>query len=266
MPTTNLYERYKQSTPEELLSIIQHPQDYEPEALEAAKKELESRNLPEDELERAHWNLRAKEHRQEQQWQQQRDRVERIFAPPLRWLQVLNPLQQGVEPTGKYLNLLGIFLCWLCCSYIYRQWNLLSIITSDGMGGIGKLDLSILYFFYPILVFPVAAILLWKRKKLGWILTTVWCTFSICSALLAIVSLLFYNREENAILPLSTGSLIAIPDFTNKLLVIAFYGGILSFLSTQTVRTTFNISLQISLLSIGLGLLLTLPTLLLLIM
>lgn len=53
MRSDNFSEYYKTITNSELLDILEHPENYQLAAIEAAKKEFENRQLSEEEIEKA---------------------------------------------------------------------------------------------------------------------------------------------------------------------------------------------------------------------
>src|SRR5690606_2657235 len=134
---------------------------------------------------------------------------------------------------------------------LYQQLGMFQIIFHEG---ISDWDLSMIEYFFPIIILPIAVILYWKRNKIGWILLSIFLTYSAFNA----VVLFFMNlgRQPSGIPALEN----IFPTVSSGvyIMILLFYGGFLFLNCKERVRSVLKISKQTMLATIGLTLIINL--------
>jgi len=187
----NLFsERYKTYTTAELLKVIQNPGDYQLIAVNAAREELEYRNLSEEELMIAKSEL-DQEKQEEIRKKERRQALEESIREKGNVIaDYINPIQKTKSRSGKLIT--SIFLVFMLISIlqILTQYELIaSLFTSP----FSEWDFSVAVFLYPVIMTPLCAILFWRRLKIGWILFTVFLSSVITASLFMLVA--YYLME-----------------------------------------------------------------------
>ncbi|MFT5512936.1 MAG: hypothetical protein ACI8SE_001335 [Bacteroidia bacterium] len=171
-----LTERYKKLSTNELLMIIEEPGDYTKIAVETANAEIDSRGLDEHELEVAKF-INAKHHQREiREVEKRKQRVTQMKERLSHLIENGNPFQNGIETPEKIVRLttwvLGLYTI---CIFYLKFGFIRFMFTHVG----ARWDLDVVIQLLPLVVLPIALFLFWTKKKIGWILLTVYLSFSI---------------------------------------------------------------------------------------
>ena len=152
-------QRYQNFSDRKLLDIVEHHRDYVPEAVAAAKAELASRDLSEEEM------------------NELKTEIERLEARRINWDWMNSKLVQRFliwwgtkEQVQKIplLTALGLAIWMIVTAYRRGDWDWTYYIIRNGVTVTGyELMLWVPYF-----AGIAAVILLALRKKAGWIIAT----------------------------------------------------------------------------------------------
>lgn len=156
----DFYDEYKDYPNLDLLRIIRNPGDYQPPAVAAAGRVLEERQVPVEEIAALDQTLQGLT---EAEWYKS-EKFTRMTAKTADLFPPISQLHTEAEPF-KWVNLL------LLVMGIHYAWMLFRMIK----GLIRLLPRSSFYWFdlinfLPIVYVPFLFILLFKRKRWGWIL------------------------------------------------------------------------------------------------
>lgn len=162
-------EKYKTLSLVQLVEIVSHPDQYTPEALEAAREELGSRQVSSDGLEEARQKLDLKA-----------EALRQNTSPLVRLMDWINDrvIRQAIPgelaPTEKIIRVICIYLVATAMyDFYYFILNILFVINAVFSGhGLYELYLSL-----SIAVPVIIAFLLWNRKTAGWMLLCI-CLFA----------------------------------------------------------------------------------------
>jgi hypothetical protein len=179
--STNPFSQYyKTVSDSELLSILENTEDYQEAAVEAAREELQSRQLPPAQLESLKTQLLEKKEAAELARKKKEDVRQAIKDGSLSVLESLNPIHAELPSAEKILRYIII---------LWGIFTLISLITDYGL----ELDALKQFPFHPFLnslilfpyiILPVSLFYLCKREPLGWTLFVIFLTFSFLSSLL----------------------------------------------------------------------------------
>ncbi len=160
MPDHSFAERFKRLEPVDLITIINTPHDYQPEAVDAAQKELESRQLTELQLIEARAiydeRIRAAQAKDENRKQLQ-EKVQNVAEE-------ISPIQFGPPTTNKYIRSVTIFTAVYFLYLLYLEFSFFSFALSDNSG------LWLFYKLLPLAWLAIGGILFGLRRKPGWML------------------------------------------------------------------------------------------------
>jgi hypothetical protein len=158
----NFYEVYKEYTTAELLKILNRTADYQPAAVNAAKKILSEREITSADTELVHnyfQELADKEKARTDKLNAYKDKAVDFFEP------VLNPGTE-VKPS-KWLNILLLLIAidYIRTFYLCIKVLVLFFRCKDCAFDFMMVPTLILVFYVPLVFY-----LLYKRKRWGWIL------------------------------------------------------------------------------------------------
>ena len=184
-------ERYKKTSTLDLLKIINTPSEYQPLALEAATAEIANRQLTPEQLSEAQAALEADQLRIEQGRATQRAIEEKVTAWSATVADAVNPYQTGPITADRQIQAISIFFLVLALYYIYNAYAFVGFLLFDDAA---EFDPSLVLYFLPLVITPLAAFFFWKRKKIGWILVTIYLTYVSASEVLLFIQAL--NMRE----------------------------------------------------------------------
>lgn len=215
---SQLSEVYKTYSVTALLRIIENPENYRPEAVKTARDELDARGLTPDDKNRARAELEAerqelalkKEHREEIK--------NTLKEKGSGIMDYINPIQDNEDDTRKsprLINTIAIIFLAIGLLQIITQFDLITGLFQDA-----RWDFSVVIFLFPVIITPLAAILFWMKKTVGWILLSIYLSFALMGLLW-----MFFIAYDPAFL---IGSL--------------FFSGTLWTISQERIRNVFKIS------------------------
>lgn len=248
-------EQYKTFSNTDLLRIIENQSDYQPKAVEAAKTEINNRNLSNYEIKDAKNALEAERQEKQKQSEKRTEIEQNIKTLATSFFNTINPIQQSTPTAERQIKLITIAFGLLAIFKWYNQLEFLKFILTDSSG---SWDLSILAYFLPLILLPIATLLFWRRKKSGWILITVYLTYSAINAFGFII--LRWNRQSLGNPTLD--SLFPQVSSISLLLTIFFYGGTVWVLAKKEIREHYNINRQTMIITIATSAILTIMPLL----
>jgi hypothetical protein len=163
MPDNSFIERFKRLEPIDLVTILNTATDYRPEAVDAARKELESRQLTEQQLSQVQQTyderINASQPRNEK-WHQVKEKAETIAHE-------LSPVQFGPQSQVKYIRSITVFAGVYFLFTLYQHsWFLESYFGENAL----DLDWGVAEVALPLVWLLIAGILFGLKLKAGWVL------------------------------------------------------------------------------------------------
>jgi hypothetical protein len=213
-------EKFTTYSDAELLQIIKNPHDYQPQAIEAAKSIFAGRQLNSHEMEAAELLLLQQTQKQGISNQQREKTANKIRNIPASIFNNINPFQSKSPATGKIIRNISILLGVLFLGRLYKEFDLLRYTFTNPAAGF---DFSMAAYFFSFLVIPLTAIFLFRRKKIGWILLSIYSTTQILSAIAVFIRVMTIGFSS---IPLFVSLFPSIPPAIH-LLIAMFWSGIL---------------------------------------
>ena len=251
--TMDFNEKFKTYSNTQLLRIIDNPDGYQPNAVETAKSIFSERQLSEDDIKIAKDELKT-EREEIQKEEQKKIEIEsklRNFGKTI--LDNVNPIQKETPTSEKTIKIISLLLGGLFLFQFYKALGMIRFIFTASSAA---WDISMVLYFLPLIVIPTATILFYKRKKFGWLLLTIFLTYSAVSEfgmfILTIKMEPFGFTALDNIFP-QTSPIIYIWSFI-------FFAGTIWAISTENVRSIYSVSKQtmtltivVTALTVGLG-------------
>ena len=157
----------------------------------------------------------------------------------------INPLI--VKPHDRNIKILCIGIGMIFLYSLYTDFNLLVFMLSDKQA---VWTFYIILYFLPLIYLPITIYFFFKKSKAGWILLSVWLTYTILTIIHSFIVETYYIEYSN------DGILSLIDDLYPRkglpiyLVSILLYGLVTYYINTKPVKSIFNISKNRQILSV----------------
>ncbi|WP_339704466.1 hypothetical protein [Algoriphagus aquimarinus] len=239
-------EKFKTYSNTELLRIIDNPDGYQTKAVETAKTIFSDRQLTQEEIKIAKDELEIERQEKLNKEQKKRAVEDKFKNIGKSILENVNPIQNETPTTEKTIKIISLLFGGLFLFLLYREFGMISFMFTDSSG---DWDFSIVLYFLPLVVVPTATILFYKRKKFGWLLLTMYLTYSAVSAIGLFI--LTMNMKPSGFDALD--NFFPQTSSTTHLLTFLFFVGTIWAISRENIRTVYSITKQTMVLTISIA-------------
>jgi hypothetical protein len=238
---------YKTWATDKLLDIVDRPNEYQPLAVDAARLEIASRQLTQKQLidARAEQDLRRRD-KVNKQKQKVKDIEDKFTYVGSLLVDTVDPLQKKTPTADKPIKLISLFIGGLFLYQLCTGFGMLKILFSDNGG---KWDLSVVLFFLPFIILPTAGLLFWFRKKNGWMLSTIYSSYTAVGAIPMFIMEL--NRQPTGIPALDT--LFPTTSPTLYIGTLLVFGGLTWTLCKEDMREVYQVDRKAMFTALGIG-------------
>lgn len=237
-------EKFKTYSNTELLRIIDNPDGYQPNAVETAKTIFSDRQLTEEEIKIAKDELKIERQEKLNKEQKKRAVEDKFKNIGKSILDNVNPIQNETPTTEKTIKIISLLFGGLFLFQLYKEFGMISFMFTDSSAG---WDFSMVLYFLPLVIVPTATILFYKRNKFGWLLLTMFLTYSAVSAIGLFI--LTMNMEPLGIPALD--SIFPQTSPSTHILTFLFFAGTIWAISRENIRTVYTITMQTMILTIS---------------
>lgn len=235
MTPNNFSDYYKTISDTELLDILEHQENYQPSAIEAAKKEFENRKLSDEEISQAKQPLILKQLQKEEQKKKIKAIENKVKNASNTLVDTLNPIQTEAPTANKLIRIISIAFFALFLFKIISDFRMFSAMTKD----IARFDSSNFFYFLPFVILPIASITFWMRKTFGWMLSAFFIIYSAIGAMWVLIQ--SFNWKPTGT---SFDNLFPRPSPIVYIFLILLLIGMLYIISKPTIREIFKINRQ----------------------
>ena len=237
-------ERYKTLSSSDLLRVIENQSDYQAKAVEAAKSEIQERNLSNQEFQEAKNVLETERNERKKQDDKKAAIEKKVKVVSTTFFNTINPIQKSAPSAEKLIRLITIVFGLITIVKWYNEFGLITYMLTDDTGG---WDLSMVEYFLPLILLPAATILFWLRKKSGWILMASYLTYSAISSLG--LTIMTWNMQPSGMPALDN----LFPQTSPIALIMTtlFFGGTLWVLTKKEIKEQYEINKQTLITTIG---------------
>jgi hypothetical protein len=236
-------EKFKTYTNTELLRIIDNPNSYQPNAIETAKKIFSERQLTEDEIRIVKDELEI-ERQVKLNKELKKRKVENKFNNIANSiLEIVNPIQNESSNTEKTIKIISLLFGALFLFQLYKEFGLIGFMFTDSSA---SWDLSMVLYFLPLIIVPIATILFYKKRKIGWLLLTIFLTYSAVNTIGLFILTMNIQPSEFKTLD----NLFPQTSLANYFFTFLFFTGIIWAISRENIRNIYKISKNMLILTV----------------
>lgn len=173
MTSTEFRKYYKTISLGELLDIVDNPDHYQPEAVEAARQELEDRQLPETAIDEARQPAVEKRLKRESEQERRNALNDKMIHAAQHFVGAVNPIQREPKRTDKIIKSIGSLYSLVgVVSMVGHRRSLLSAIREfPKYPGLGLLE------WEPVILIIASVTGFFQKKRWGWLVLTGTSTF-----------------------------------------------------------------------------------------
>jgi len=175
-------EYYKKISNTELLEILENPKGYQPLAIKVAKQEFSNRQLSDDELNLARLPLIEKQLLKERKREKRESIENNVKDTTAMLIETLNPIQKETPGIDKTILLIELSFGFIFLFTVITNHRLLLRSIKD----FSRFPFLSLETLFPIIILPIALWTFWNKKRIGWMLFTIYLTFSATEAVLSL--------------------------------------------------------------------------------
>lgn len=242
-------ERFKKLPNHRLLRILESAEQYHQDAIAAAKAELALRTISDEERAAVRSSVENERAKATQRTEDLKTLESKAQSVGKELFQSISPIQIGQQTDARKVNFL-VFLFGLLAVYeLSSNFGFFRFMLTDISA---SWDLYSTLVLLSVLVLPATAVLIFIRKRLGWILGGAYLAYTVVLLVLGLKFSLEQRLEpESTPSDIGAGGIsidivdIGMPYLTphpvQYLLALVFYCGILALLLHKGVRSQLNI-------------------------
>ena len=257
-------ERFKNFGNRKLLEIVEDAESYQLTAVEAAKLELSKRNISDEEIQAVKYAFQEKQAKIDKRKRQIKKVEKRAKAIGIEILETVSPIQRESQTIDRKINLIVIVFGLFAVYQIFKKFSMIRFMFTDSYA---KWDFSMVLYFLPMILLPIAVSLFWQRNKIGWILMSAFFVNNIVNAIGMFFLTWEWNTEDKYLNNSSSGdfqiefreigNIFPQPDPIVYLMVIVIFGVTLWGICKEDLRNEFQVDVKNSLIIIGVSTLVT---------
>lgn len=237
-------DKFRSYTNTELLRIIDNPKSYQPKAVESAKKIFSERQLTEKEIKISKDELEIERQRKIEKEKNKKVVEDKFKNIGKSILDILNPIQNESLTVEKTINTISLLFAFLFGFKLYKEFHMILFMFTDNAA---IWDLSMVIYFFPLVIIPIATILFYKRNKLGWLLMMIYLTFSAVSVISLFILTLNMQSLRNTTVYSTFPKITLATHLLTFLLITTLIWGI----SREKIRIVYSIKKQTMIMTIS---------------
>lgn len=247
-------ERFKKLPNHRLLRILESAEQYQGEAVEAARAELAQRSVSEEELASFRSQVEQETAQKEARNTAKKALEAKAEAVGQELLHTVNPIQVDGQSTARRINLLALLFGGLAAYEVFSSFGFLRYMLTSFAA---EWDLYSVLELLPMVLLPVIAVSLFLRKPTGWELGAAYLIVINVSLLVGLIYStlgLIRASSESTMTEYGEGVIVLLndhyspfvipPDPVQYCLALLFYGGLLYALASKRVRSELSIDFQ----------------------
>lgn len=168
------------------------------------------------------------------------DFKEKIKIAVGSFLSNIIPLRRGNLKSKKIINIITLVLAVFFLFQLYKEHYMISYIFFNNEA---EWDLSVMLYLLPIFLVPIATILFFKRKKIGWMLLTAFLCYSF---VILVVPFMLVLNSNYSLLNKSPENF-----FIFQVIPLSFFTIILGIICRKGIREVYSISVKFMLITIS---------------
>lgn len=236
-------ERFKEYSDSELLKIIDNPDDFQPLAVETARSLFASRQLSTEDIEFARQELIRLKREKEIQNEKKKVLENKVKALGYSLIENFNPIGTTTPSTDKTIKTISLIFAACFFYQLFNEYEMLKFMFTDPDA---IWDFSMLIYFLPLLIIPLATFMFYTHKKNGWTLMTIYLTYSLTIVIHSICTDLTRQHYDIAALD----SMLPRTSPVIPIITLLFFAGLLGVMCKENIRKTYSIEKKFMITSI----------------
>lgn len=228
MNFTEIYQTYSNS---QLLQIIDNAVDYQPEAVDAAKRVIHDRQLTAEDMDAAKKELAAGKQAEIEKARKQKEKEEQFKATGRSILENINPVKDTYPRADKVINVVTVVFGAIYLIWFIGQIRFIKYLFMDSSG----FGWDMLAYLLQLIYMPITLVLFYKRKKSGWILFLLYLVASSATQLVALYRSIHWKPSGMPVMD----ALFTMNHPVVYILCIAFLAGTIWVICKKDVRSVF---------------------------
>ena len=171
MSENPFHKRFTTLPTERLVRITLEPHNYEPEAVEAAQRELESRGTQIDTIDTVRAAVNRDAAAEQVRADRQEDRKRKVHSHVTLWIDAINPLRNGPLTSDQRIRIVVVLLTILFLFEVITVLQWIPMLQETKMESWGTVELYLLAA--PVLM-VLCIVLYYRHTTVGWIGTVLW--------------------------------------------------------------------------------------------
>ncbi len=234
-----LTETYNNLSNNELIHILSNQDKYRTEATEVAYKILSLRNISNEDIETLIAEAQAKAI---EKAANEKPSFLQLKLNTLsdKVLEIANPVQSEKPTADKTINHISLAFTVIFILYLFKNIKSLWLyITDDYYTGF-----ETFIYFIPVIYIPLSTYIFYKRKKIGWILISIYVTFILSACIISFYQDIMWT-ETYSYTEDEMGQLYNLnpqPNLLYGILAIILFSVLLYAICKNSVRSIFKIT------------------------
>jgi len=257
-------ERFKNFDNRKLLKIIEDTENYQSIAVEAAKLELSNRNVSDEEVQSIKDEFKDRQAKIDKRKGQIKKVENKAKAIGTELFETVSPIQKEPQTIDRKINHIVIVFGLLATYQIFKEFGMIQFMFTDSLA---EWDFSMVLYFLPMIILPIAVFLFWKRNKIGWILMGAFFVYNIVNAIGIFFLTWEWSKEDEYTNNYSSGDLqiefqeieglFPQPNPIVYLIIVVIFGATLWTIFKEDLRNEFEVDVKSGLITIGISALIT---------
>jgi hypothetical protein len=232
---TDFSEKYKTLSNTELFKIIERKNDYQVLAVEAAQNEINNRELSPADLQNSKSEIENEQKEKDLVLKRKKEQEDKLIQIGTTFFDTINPLQKGIQTPEKLIRLITIIFSGLTIIQFFREFGMINFMFTNSSV---EWDFSMVLYFMPLIILPLTTILFWQRKKIGWIILSLFLTYSATSS----AGLFLTSLNTDYSTPSIFDDLFPQTIPTDYLFILLFYAGTLWVICKKDIRDIYTVN------------------------
>jgi hypothetical protein len=238
----NFTDYYKTISNAELIAILENPGDYQPLAIEAAKKEFNNRQLSQTVINETKDQIKAKQLLQERKKEKVKAIGDKVKNAGHSFIDTINPIQSEIHATDRMIRIICIVFGAIFLYEVLTEFKMLKLMIGD----VRAFDLSSILFFLPFIITPLAIIGFLKKHTTGWVLLTILIIYSAVTAIFLLLQAFTWKSSGIS----SFDNFFPRPNPVTYIVQLSFLASVLYTICKKNMREIFKINNQMMMITI----------------
>lgn len=249
---SDFFERYNNLNNLELLKIIENPNDYQPIAVETAKKILISRQVSAEEMADAKSEIARQNQEKNLQTEKKKELENKVKNFGTSVVDTINPIQTTVHSSNKTILIICIILTLIFLIDIYQNYPLILFMLTDSKA---SWELSMFLYYAPIILLPIGIVFFWMKKQFGWWILSIYFLNILIYVITGMITYTYMSASNDFF-----SSWMPQNAFSAYVWPLIFNGGLFWVICKENIRSVYNIDKKKMFTAIGISVAFTVIT------